>query len=94
MQRQIIYAAASAKQEDNPATCFHCPLKFSCALWLWDIWNVNLPICECTDERLVALNDAFAVDRALLAAYKKNEKAKEYHVRPIPRKGRRFGIRR
>lgn len=50
--------------------CFYCPLKWSCALWLWDIWNVNWNMCDCTDERLVALKNPFSVDREVLKEYK------------------------
>lgn len=53
--------------EDNRYTrCWECPFKFSCALWLFDKWNVNWEICNCTDERLVALENPFEVDYDLL----------------------------
>lgn len=52
--------------------CFHCPLKWSCALWFWDAWNVNLKMCDCTDERLVCLDSPFNVDLELLKEWKKN----------------------
>lgn len=47
-------------------TCFHCPLRSNCSLWLWDAWNVNLPMCDCDDERLVNLKNSFEPDWALL----------------------------
>lgn len=53
--------------EDNRCTkCWDCPCKFSCALWFFDKWNVNWEICNCTDERLIALEDVFKVDHDLL----------------------------
>ena len=53
-------------------TCFECPLKFKCALWLWSAWDVNWELCSCTDERLVALDQPFYVDLKLLKEYKEN----------------------
>lgn len=59
--------------------CFHCPLKFTCALWFWDAWNVNLEMCNCTDERLICLDNVFKVDQDLLAEWKKeNPKPRSY----------------
>jgi hypothetical protein len=51
--------------------CYNCPLKFHCALWFWDVWNVNWEMCDCTDERLIAVRTPFEVDQELLAEYKK-----------------------
>ena len=52
--------------------CFECPLNFNCALWLWSAWDVNWELCNCTDERLVALDQPFYVDLKLLKEYKEN----------------------
>ena len=52
-------------------TCFSkCPLRSGCALWLWDAWNVNYPMCDCSDERLIALGNSFAPDFDLLEKWK------------------------
>lgn len=54
--------------------CFSCPLKFSCALWFWDAWNVNFEMCDCTDERLICLDTPFRVDQELLEEWRKDHR--------------------
>lgn len=50
--------------------CFGCPLKFSCALWFWGAWDVNLDMCNCIDVRLVCLDNVAKVDQILLNEWK------------------------
>lgn len=52
-------------------TCFHCPQKWHCAIWLHGLWNVNKPLCNCIDDRLIALDNPFHVDKKLLEEVKK-----------------------
>lgn len=59
------------KERENKMRCFHCPLKFHCALVLWDAWNVNLEMCNCTNDKLVCLDNPFRVDQKLLEEWKK-----------------------
>jgi hypothetical protein len=54
--------------------CYCCPLKWTCALWLFDVWNVNCGLCNCTDERLIALDNPFEVDLVLLNNFKMKNK--------------------
>lgn len=51
--------------------CYYCPCKWKCALWLFEAWNVNWEMCDCTDERLIALDSPFEVDKKLLEKFKK-----------------------
>ena len=51
--------------------CANCPCRDKCALWLWDVWNINFPMCACIDERLVWLENSFAVNQELLNQYRR-----------------------
>ena len=66
-------ATTDEEWEKNNNTCWNCPLKWHCALWLFDKWNVNKEMCNCTDERLIALDNPFNVDFELLNKWGQGE---------------------
>lgn len=78
--------------ESDNKTCFHCPCKWQCALWLWDKWNVNHPLCSCTDARLISLDNTFAVNQELLDEWGEQNPMPQKVT--ISRKERYFGIAR
>ena len=71
-----ILSSTNLDETAEEGTCFSvCPLRHGCCLWLWNAWNVNFPVCSCTDERLIALDNSFAPDETLLEEWKKNNPA-------------------
>lgn len=62
-----IFMSVNPEDAAEAGTCFEkCPLRHGCALWLWDAWNVNNPMCDCTDERLIWLENSFNPDFDLM----------------------------